>query len=279
VLDLGPDGTIWAGSDDGHIWRASDTAAWATPEGWAELPLQLAQPTTLRDDIPYTPTITDISPGPDGVVLVGTIHGIYRAATPVGPALLRARGLLPTAALPTTPVTAPIYPWVRYFELTGHTLSGPFLSAWKRAGGMLTLGYPRSEPFIERDLDSGQDQLVQYFERGRLGMPPSHPEAISLGRVSPPLIAEDGVSFAPSVATPGCNRFESTGQSICPPFLGAWQAEGGQAYLGDPLSPIIAFGAVQTQWFERGRLEVGETGSPYLCLVGSEELQRRGWLP
>ncbi|MDW8403240.1 hypothetical protein [Chloroflexus sp.] len=84
-------GALWAGSDDGRVWRNLDSNRWHDLAGWRELPLQLARPMTLRDGIPYTPDITDISVGANGVVLVGIIHGIYRAATPDGPALLRAR--------------------------------------------------------------------------------------------------------------------------------------------------------------------------------------------
>jgi photosystem II stability/assembly factor-like uncharacterized protein len=279
VLTLGDDGTLWAGSDDGHVWHIRNLVDWAAPVGWAELPLQLAQPTRLRDDIPYTPAITDISPGPGGVVLIGTIHGIYRAATPAGPALLRARGLLPTAALPSAAVAAPSNPQARYFPQTGHSIREPFLSPWRRAGGVLTLGLPRSEPFLERNLDSGQDELVQYFERGRLGMPLGHPEASSLGRIAPALMAEDGLRFASSPAQPGCAAFDATGQSVCAPFLGAWRADGGLGYLGYPLSPAVDTASGRGQWFERGRLEIQSPGGPYLCLVGNEELQRRGWLP
>lgn len=279
VLTLGDDGTLWAASDDGHVWHTRKLEDWATDKGWAELRLQLAQPTVLRDDIPYTPTITDISPGPDGIVLIGTIHGIYRAATHDGPALLRARGLLPTAALPSTAVDPSSDPGARYFAETGHTLREPFLSAWRRAGGMSTLGLPHSEPFLERNLDSGKDDLVQYFERGRLGMLPGRPDTMALGRVSLPLMAEDGLSFPSAPAQVGCKRFDAAGQNLCPPFLDAWQTNGGLDYLGYPLSPAVDKGGVQTQWFERGRLERTASGNPYLCLIGNEELQRRGWLP
>lgn len=279
TLNLGDEGTLWAGSDDGRVWRVINWGKWAQAAGWAQLPLQLVQPVVQRDDIPYTPIITTVSPGPDGVVLVGTTHGIYRAATYDGPALLRARGLTPTAALPSAPVARPAASWARYFAATGHTLRAPFLEAWRRAGSWATLGLPRSEPFLERNLGSGQDELVQYFERGYLREPPGRPEAIALGRLSPQLLAEDRLRYAPTPVRPGCEAFVSTGQSICPPFLGAWRDLGGESFLGGPLSPAVEAGDVRIQWFEGGRLEQLGADAPALALIGNQELRRRGWLP
>jgi hypothetical protein len=272
VVTLAADGAIWAGSDDGRVWHIDDPAGWAQAASWRELPLQLARPLTLRDDIPYTPAITDIAPGPRGEVLVGTIHGIYRASTAAGPALLRARGLLATAALPSTP-HEPAAGELAFPE-TGQSLGEPFLSAWQRAGGLGTLGLPRTAPFVERNLDSGQEQLVQYFERGRLDMPLAGGPP-SLARLAPALLAEAGLRFPQATPQDGCAFFAATSQQICPPYLGRWQQAGGEAGLGLPLSSAEGVGP---QWFERGRIEQHD-GQIFLCLIGSEELQARGWLP
>lgn len=276
VLAQASDGAFWLGSDDGRVWWTAPRSDWANAASWHELPMQLAQPSALRSDIPYTPMITDISPGPNGVVLIGTIHGIYRAASSAGPALLRARGLLPTAALPSAPVARPADGL--YFELSGHGLREPFLSGWQHAGGLATLGLPRSEPFLERNLDTGRDELVQYFERGRLGHPVGQLVQLGLGRVGPPLLAEAGIAPVRETPRAGCRYFAATGQNLCGAMLAAWQTHGELNYLGYPLGP--ASGSGQTsQWFERGRLEQPTSGAPFLCLVGSEELQARGWLP
>jgi hypothetical protein len=272
VVSIAADGTTWAGSDDGRVWRNSDPTAWGRVAGWRELPVQLVRPTTLRADIPYTPAITDIAPGPRGEVLIGTIHGIYRASTPEGPALLRARGLLATAALPSTMVE-PSEGRV-FFPETGHTLAEPFLGAWQGAGGLATLGFPRSEPFVERSLDSGEEELVQYFERGRLSMALAG-GPVSLGRIVPPLLAEAGLSFPKVEQQAGCAYLAATGQRICEPYLGLWQRSGGLNGLGLPLSsPSNGEG----QWFERGRIEQ-QNGQAFLCLIGNEELRARGWVP
>jgi hypothetical protein len=70
-----------------------------------------------------------------------------------------------------------------YFAETGHTLSGPFLQHWKDKGGLVTIGLPLSEPFIE------DGRTVQYFERQRLEL---HPELADAGfEVLGTLIARD----------------------------------------------------------------------------------------
>lgn len=268
---------VWAGSDDGHVWRTVDLARWGEAAGWRETPLVLAQPIALRDDVPYTPAITDIAPGPDGVVLIGTIHGIYRASSPDVPAVLRARGLLPTAALPSNMVERPTDHAVGYFPETGHTLRAPFLDAWKRAGGLHILGFPRTEPFIERNIESGRDMLVQYFERGRLEANPDGTH-VALGRLGAELFSAAGQFSAQARQQRGCQFFAQTAHNLCGTFATLWRARGGATTLGYPLNEATAVSTGRSQWFERARL-ADEGKGAFLCLIGSEELQARGWLP
>ena len=60
-----------------------------------------------------------------------------------------------------------------YFEATGHTLGGTFLTYWNRYGGLPVFGYPLSEEFQELSTTDGKTYTVQYFERARFE---SHPE-------------------------------------------------------------------------------------------------------
>ncbi len=64
----------------------------------------------------------------------------------------------------------------RYFESTGHTLSGPFLRFWLEHNGALMFGAPISEPIWEQL--GGASLRVQYFERARL----EHYPALGSGR-------------------------------------------------------------------------------------------------
>jgi hypothetical protein len=60
-----------------------------------------------------------------------------------------------------------------YFEPTGHSLGGSFLTYWNRYGGLPIFGYPLSEPFEEKSDTDGKTYTVQYFERARFEL---HPE-------------------------------------------------------------------------------------------------------
>ena len=60
-----------------------------------------------------------------------------------------------------------------YFEPTGHSLRGSFLTYWNRYGGLPIFGYPLSEEFQEKSETDGKVYTVQYFERARFE---AHPE-------------------------------------------------------------------------------------------------------
>jgi hypothetical protein len=70
------------------------------------------------------------------------------------------------AAFPSTPTRA-------YFDATGHSLGGTFLTYWNKYGGLAVFGYPLSEEFQEVSTTDGKTYTVQYFERARFEL---HPE-------------------------------------------------------------------------------------------------------
>jgi hypothetical protein len=77
-----------------------------------------------------------------------------------------------------------------YFNETKHTLRddatrGPFYTFWKKYGGLAVFGFPTSEPFQERNADTGETYWVQYFERNRLEYQPNQPAEfrVLLGRL------------------------------------------------------------------------------------------------
>lgn len=259
----------------GDVWYADD-GSWAEADTWRRWPLALVQPIHLREDVNPTPTVTDLLPGPQGELVVSTVLGMYRAEQ-AGLALeLRSRGLIPTAALLTAPIaTTQNHPGHLHFPQTGHMLGAPFRAAWDRLGGLLTLGYPLTEPYLERSIETGADLRVQLFERGRLEL---HPD----GQVLAARIVVETQPFAPPVdAQPGCLHSMSTGHNICGELLRAWRVFGAESWLGLPLDEASVQDGVRAQLFERGRLEqrLARPGSIMLGLVGREEAQRRGWLP
>ncbi len=90
--------------------------------------------------------------------------------------LLRLLGLINTQGVYFDPAPEPFYDTAGrlYFpHYGGHSLAEPFLSYWRKNGGLPVFGYPLSEQFYEVSKTDGQTYLVQYFERNRFEW---HPE-------------------------------------------------------------------------------------------------------
>ncbi len=82
------------------------------------------------------------------------------------------QGLLDREGLPKAGPTLSEKPFPNgpdnlFFPETGHNLSGPFLAAWKKQGGLSIIGFPRSAVYDDRGPD-GKPLKVQYFERARM---------------------------------------------------------------------------------------------------------------
>jgi polysaccharide biosynthesis protein PslG len=97
----------------------------------------------------------------------------------------------PVAQIPTTASQT-------WFPETKHTLRddatrGPFYTFWKRYGGLPVFGFPKSEPFQERNPDTGQTYWVQYFERNRFEFQPNQPAdfRVLLGRLGAQYAADN----------------------------------------------------------------------------------------
>jgi hypothetical protein len=171
----------------------------------------------------------------------------------------------------------------RFFSVTGHNLSGPFLSFWQRYGGLDMFGYPRTEPFTENG------RLMQYTDRLLLEIVGGQVRVVALGHE---LTA--GRRFprvAPFPSTADRLYFAATGHSLSGRFLTFWRRHHGATVLGAPIAePTFetnndGSGRVyQVQWCENGRMEYHPefAGTRYeveLGLTGKQALQRRGWLP
>jgi hypothetical protein len=266
---------VVAASWRGDVWY-HDGDEWQNPGSWKRWPLALVQPLHLREDVNPTPTVTDLLPGPQGDLVASTVLGMYRAERAGLPLELRSRGLLPTAALLTAPIEREMAPeGSRFFPQTRHALAAPFLAGWERLGGLRTLGYPLTEPYLERNVETGVDQRVQLFERGRL-------EEASDGTVMAARLVVETLPIQPAAApVAGCNYSAATGHNICDRLLQTWYQLGAESWLGLPLDEAQIQNGVRVQHFERGRLEqpLSGRGAVMIGLVGREEAQRRGWLP
>ena len=87
----------------------------------------------------------------------------------LGDLLNRRRPPIPPLAIPSAEI-----PNTRYYEQTGHTLSGDFLQYFDTHGGSVRFGLPISEPFL---LDG---QLTQDFQSGRFFWTPQASQTVTL---------------------------------------------------------------------------------------------------
>ncbi|HEX9438045.1 MAG TPA: hypothetical protein VF909_00130, partial [Roseiflexaceae bacterium] len=137
---------------------------------------------------------------------------------------------------------------------TGHLVEEPFLSYWRKAGGVERLGYPLSD-----SLD-GPEGHEQFFERGLLLRKGDRITRAPVGRL---LLGAQGRAPLPS--------------AVAEPFQAAWEHAGGEDALGMALSPPLDDGAGgQIQYFEYGTLEMPAGETVALGAAGRRLLDARG---
>ncbi|HEX5503053.1 MAG TPA: hypothetical protein VFW96_10555 [Thermomicrobiales bacterium] len=162
------------------------------------------------------------------------------------------------------------------FPATGKCATGRFFAYWLAHGGLAVNGYPISDE-LTQTLEDGKPYTVQYFERVRLERHPENqpPYDVLLGQLGRRVHPAD----PPAPPRAGATYFAATGHNVAPDFLAYWQAHGGLAQFGYPLSEEIherlADGKVYTvQYFERARFERHpENPPPYDIELG--QLGRR----
>ena len=157
------------------------------------------------------------------------------------------------------------------FVKTGACVSQRFAAYWNANGGLAIYGYPISELFSQQ-LEDGKTYEVQYFERARFEAHPENaaPYDVQLGQFGRRIHPLDG-----PVQDCKCGRyFPETGHVVAGRFLTYWEANGGLAQFGYPLTELITAtlddGKVyQVQYFERARFELHpENPAPYDLLLG-----------
>lgn len=187
--------------------------------------------------------------------------------------------------LPTDPRDPPTVPdaSIRYFEATKHSIAEPFKTFWLRHDGLALFGFPITEPFDER-VDGGAPRRVQYFERARLEVDPADPTTVAVGRLGAEAVRDRSFpTVAPLANTADRVFVPQTGRSIGGAFKAYWEAHGGVAIFGYPLSEETREGGMTVQYFERARFEFHPDASAAkqvtLAQLGREALVARGWLP
>ncbi|HVN56568.1 MAG TPA: hypothetical protein VMT46_19740 [Anaerolineaceae bacterium] len=143
----------------------------------------------------------------------------------------------------------------RYFQETGHTVSGDFLGYYDSAKDPLLLfGFPITDAF--EDPLSGL--TVQFFQRARFEL---HIDADDNQRVqlSPlgVLLYLPGPEVQFPTDTPACRFYSlnNQGHYVCYAFLDFFNANGGLERFGYPLSNIEKQDDLYVQYFERARFE------------------------
>jgi hypothetical protein len=159
----------------------------------------------------------------------------------------------------------------RCFAETGFCVRGRFLTHWTTFGGLAINGYPISDEFVQV-LEDGKRYTVQYFERSRLEY---HPENVYPYEV---LLGQFGRRFHPAdppvARQPGGLYFTETGHNLRGRFATYWEANGGLAQFGYPLTEEfterLEDGRTYTvQYFERARFEYHpENAAPHQVLLG-----------
>jgi len=166
----------------------------------------------------------------------------------------------------------------RYFSETGHNVSGEFLEFYEANPNAIFLyGYPITEQFTSKD-----GGTVQYFQRARFEYHSELPAGqrvtlTTLGRAT--FVSTGPVDVAGAFA---CRAYAETGYSVCFSFLEFFDAHGGTAQFGYPISSFEYHEDKIVQYFENARLEwqpwrpegqrvvVSDLGRIYFDLLGED---------
>ncbi len=171
----------------------------------------------------------------------------------------------------------------RYFDLTGHNLSGGFRVYWEKFGGLPIFGYPITEEMNENGM------TVQYFERTRFewhpGAWPDHYDFL-LTLLGSWKAQNEGLAnsdpFKPVADNHQGVYFKETGHNVSGDFLKYWGAFGDLPVYGYPLSEPYTDQktGLTVQYFQRQRFEWHPGAWPerynvLLGLLGDEYLQSK----
>jgi hypothetical protein len=186
----------------------------------------------------------------------------------------------------TDPVPDPRQEGVLYFPQTGHTLRGSFLRYWQEHGGLSQFGYPLTEEFFEPSGPDNAPLQVQYFERNHFEMHPENadtPHEVLLGTLGREFRSQD----PPAPHQPDALYFPETGHNLSGTFRAYWEAHGGLAVHGYPITEAAMERSTNgkeylVQWFERSRFELHpeNAGSEYevlLGLLGRQLAEKKGY--
>jgi len=154
----------------------------------------------------------------------------------------------------------------QYFPETGHRVKGDFLTAYQMAKDPLKVyGYPITDQFLDQLLPNNHP-MVQFFERAELRYYPLNPPELKVVQVrlgeilynegtNQPFQFSSFLSFLSIFSH--CQYFTDSPHPVCNGFLDFFNANGGVAQFGSPISdakqengngPLV-------QWFQNACME------------------------
>jgi hypothetical protein len=135
-----------------------------------------------------------------------------------------------------------------YFPETKHNVSGEFLKFFRERGELEVFGYPITDEFVDNE-----GRLLQYFQRFRMELDPDSPAQVQLGNLAEEMNLADRPVSAPDNSA---GRFYTeTGHTLHPNFAAFFDAYGGVALFGYPITKYLPENGRFVQYFQRARLE------------------------
>lgn len=148
----------------------------------------------------------------------------------------------------------------RYFPETGHWVTGDFLRMYESVTDPLQVyGFPITDAFQTESVPQNPGMLVQYFEKARFEYHPENPTGLEV--MLSPLgeymydIEGKGPVLQFSSLLPHCRNIPADGYPVCYAFLTFFDAYGGIAQFGYPISEIERHDNRMVQYFQRARFE------------------------
>lgn len=141
----------------------------------------------------------------------------------------------------------------RYFSETGHWVTGDFLKTYNSVPDpVLIFGYPITEAFQEQTYG----RIIQYFQRAVFELHPENPPELrvriaELGKQ----LYKPGDPLEIPANFPACEYFVETAEQVCYAFLDFFNANGGAAQFGYPISGFEIHNNRIVQYFQRARFE------------------------
>jgi hypothetical protein len=144
----------------------------------------------------------------------------------------------------------------REFPESGHMVVGEFLAFYQSVSDPLLLyGFPITEEFV----DPTSNLRMQYFQKARFELHEDAPagQRVQISRLGSLVYQKEQVQPVAMPITPACRTFTTSGTHyyVCYAFLSFFDAHGGVAQFGNPISDYVKEGDLYVQYFEKARFE------------------------